>query len=153
LHLSLTHGGTGVGTFTTNGVLYGNGTGALNATAAGTSAQLLIANGSGVPTFVSLSSDATITNAGVFTISANAVALGTDTTGDYISTITAGNGIATTGASTGETIAHTLSVSLLGAADSVGATSSNSGLEFAGASSNQLSLLQGCANLDVLAWN
>ena len=38
------------------------------------------------------------------------ITLGTGTTGDYISTITGGNGITSTGATTGETIAHTLSV-------------------------------------------
>ena len=38
------------------------------------------------------------------------ITLGTGTTGDYVSTITAGNGIASTGATSGETIAHTLSI-------------------------------------------
>ena len=38
------------------------------------------------------------------------ITLGTGTTGDYISTITGGNGITSTGATSGETIAHTLSV-------------------------------------------
>ena len=38
------------------------------------------------------------------------ITLGTDTTGDYISTITGGNGITSTGATSGETIAHTLSI-------------------------------------------
>jgi hypothetical protein len=44
------------------------------------------------------------------TIAANSVALGTDTTGNYVGTITAGTGIDTTGATTGEGIAHTISV-------------------------------------------
>jgi hypothetical protein len=111
--IGVQYGGTGIGTLASNGVLYGNGTGAIQATTAGTSAQLLVANGTGVPTFVTLSSDATITNAGVLTIAANAVALGTDTTNDYVASITAGNGMATTGASSGETIAHTLSLGAL----------------------------------------
>ena len=85
--LGVAQGGTGAATFTSNGVLYGNGTGAIQATAAGTSAQFLVANGSGVPTFVSMSSDATISNAGVLTIAADAVALGTDTTGNYVATV------------------------------------------------------------------
>jgi len=46
------------------------------------------------------------------TIQANSVALGTDTTGNYVATITGGNGIASTGATSGEGIAHSLSVDL-----------------------------------------
>jgi hypothetical protein len=71
--LTVDRGGTGAGSFTTNGVLYGNATGALQTTAAGTDAQLLIANGSGVPVFVSLGGDATITNTGSLTIANGAV--------------------------------------------------------------------------------
>lgn len=44
------------------------------------------------------------------TIAANSVALGTDTTGDYVGTLTAGTGITSTGATTGEGVAHSLSV-------------------------------------------
>ena len=47
---------------------------------------------------------------GTATIQANSVALGTDTTGDYVSTITGGTGITSTGATSGEGIAHSLSV-------------------------------------------
>jgi hypothetical protein len=53
--LGVTRGGTGAATFTTNGMIFGNGTGALQVTAAaGTSdqtwsAQLLTVNGSGTP--------------------------------------------------------------------------------------------------------
>jgi len=46
------------------------------------------------------------------TIQADSVALGTDTTGNYVGTITGGNGISSTGATTGEGIAHSLSVDL-----------------------------------------
>jgi len=50
--LSVAQGGTGAGTFTANGVLYGNGTSALGVTATGTSGQVLTSNGSGsAPTF------------------------------------------------------------------------------------------------------
>jgi len=45
-------------------------------------------------------------------IAANAVTMGTHTAGDYVATITGGAGIASTGATSGETIAHTLSVDL-----------------------------------------
>ena len=46
------------------------------------------------------------------TIAANSVALGTDTTGDFVGTITGGTGIDSTGATSGEGIAHTLSLDL-----------------------------------------
>ena len=60
--------------------------------------------------FSTVSGDITINAGGTASIAANSVALGTDTTGDYVATITAGTGIDTTGATTGETIAHTISV-------------------------------------------
>jgi hypothetical protein len=60
--------------------------------------------------FSTISGDILINSAGVATIQADAIVLGTDTTGDYVSTITAGDGISTTGATSGETIAHTISL-------------------------------------------
>lgn len=48
--LSVSNGGTGAATFTTNGVLYGNATGAIQATAAGTDGYIL-KSASGVPTW------------------------------------------------------------------------------------------------------
>lgn len=45
------YGGTGQTTFTTNGILYGNGSGALNVTAAGTEGQVLQASSTGIPQF------------------------------------------------------------------------------------------------------
>jgi len=56
-----------------------------------------------------VSSDITISAAGVASIAADSVALGTDTTGNYVATIDAGAGL-TGGATTGEGIAHTLAV-------------------------------------------
>lgn len=56
--------------------------------------------------------DVDVSAGGAWTVSsvqANSVALGTDTTGDYVSNITGGAGIDSTGATTGETISHTLS--------------------------------------------
>jgi fibronectin-binding autotransporter adhesin len=47
------------------------------------------------------------------TIAPDAVELGTDTTGDYVSNLLAGSGISSTGATTGETISHTLSLGAL----------------------------------------
>jgi len=50
--LTVAQGGTGASTFTANGLLVGNGTGAVTATAVGTSGQILTSNGSGsAPTF------------------------------------------------------------------------------------------------------
>ncbi len=49
--IGVADGGTGVSTFTTNGVLYGNGASAIQVTSAGTDGQVLQANASGVPVF------------------------------------------------------------------------------------------------------
>jgi len=59
-----------------------------------------------------ISGDITISSAGVAAIQANSVALATDTTGDFVSTITAGNGLVSTGGTTGENIGHSLSLDL-----------------------------------------
>jgi len=47
---------------------------------------------------------------------------------------------------------RTLALALLAVQDGVGAPSTNSGLEFAGASSDKLAILQGCANGQLLKW-
>ena len=52
--LAVEYGGTGVGTFTTRGVIYGNGTSALQVTSAGTDGQVLQANSTGFPVFADL---------------------------------------------------------------------------------------------------
>ena len=74
--LSVSRGGTGASTFTSHGVLYGNGTSALSATSAGTSGQFLVANDSGIPTFVSASGDVTVATSGAVTIGTGAVTSG-----------------------------------------------------------------------------
>jgi len=60
--------------------------------------------------FASVSGDIAIAAGGGATIQANSVALATDTTGDYVQNITAGTGLTSTGATSGENIAHSLSV-------------------------------------------
>ena len=60
--------------------------------------------------FSKVSGDVTIASNGAATIAANSVALGTDTTGNYVGTITAGTGVSSTGATSGEGIAHTISI-------------------------------------------
>ena len=69
------------------------------------------------------------------TIAANSVALGTDTTGNYVGTITASSGLSSTGATSGEGIAHSISVN----AGQVGITSIyNSSLKIGTASDGQI---------------
>tara|TARA_R110000782_G_scaffold13460_3_gene39663 strand:+ start:2394 stop:3542 length:1149 start_codon:yes stop_codon:yes gene_type:complete len=60
--------------------------------------------------YAGVTGDVSISSAGVATIQPNSVALGTDTTGNYIATLIAGTGITSTGATTGENIAHSLSI-------------------------------------------
>ena len=71
--LSVARGGTGASTFTTNGILYGDGTSAIAASSAGTSGQFLIANDSGIPTFVTASGDITVATTGAMTIGTGAI--------------------------------------------------------------------------------
>jgi len=59
--LPIAAGGTAATTFTTNGVLYGNGTSALGVTGAGTTGQVLIATTSGAPTWGSVPSTGAVT--------------------------------------------------------------------------------------------
>lgn len=61
--VAVTAGGTGAESFTDNGVIYGNGSSALDVTAAGTENQVLRAGSGGVPSFgaVSLSASAAVT--------------------------------------------------------------------------------------------
>ena len=126
--LNANRGGTGVttgltvldaGNITSGTVpLARGGTGA---TSASTAADNLGLGTGDSPEFTGVNighaSDTTITrsSAGVIavdgqTVVTGDVALGTGTSGDYVSTITGGDGIASTGATTGETISHSLSV-------------------------------------------
>lgn len=66
--LGVSNGGTGATTFTSNGVLYGNGTSALQATAGPAPGQLLVGLGSSAPGFVTMSGDATIDENGVLSL-------------------------------------------------------------------------------------
>jgi hypothetical protein len=75
--LAVSDGGTGASTFTANGVIYGNTTSALLATAAGTTGQVLVGNTGGAPSW------ATLTGIGVTSFSAG-------TTGFTPSTATTG---------------------------------------------------------------
>lgn len=59
--LGVDRGGTGAGTFTANGILYGNGTSAVGVTAAGTTGQCLVATTSAAPTWGSCGAGTTYT--------------------------------------------------------------------------------------------
>ena len=83
---------------------------ALSKLASGTSAQVVLANSTGVPTYTTISGDITISNTGVVTIAANSVALGTDTTGNYVQSLVAGTGITLTNATASEGGTPTIAV-------------------------------------------
>ncbi|MBC7546764.1 hypothetical protein H7171_03395, partial [Candidatus Saccharibacteria bacterium] len=85
--LSAANGGTGASSFTANGVLFGNGTAAIQASAAGTSGQILQSNASGVPTFTTLSGDIAISATGVTSVNSlqgNTLTITTPTTGQFV---------------------------------------------------------------------
>jgi hypothetical protein len=62
--LGVERGGTGVGTFAANGILYGNGIGAVQVTNAGTTGQCLVGTTGGAPTWANCVLAATGTNPG-----------------------------------------------------------------------------------------
>jgi len=91
--------------------------------------NILVGSGSNVAASVNPSGDVDVTNAGVFSIASDSVinadiksdaaiaisklatiTLATNTSGDYVQNITAGTGLTSTGATSGENIAHSLSV-------------------------------------------
>ncbi|MGI5828238.1 MAG: hypothetical protein ACOX6V_04450, partial [Patescibacteria group bacterium] len=74
------------------------------------------------------------------------------TSGNYVASITNGNGI-TGGDGGSKGAVLTLGISLLNTQDSEGLNASRSGLEFGGAGGNQLTLLQGCSNEQMLKWD
>jgi hypothetical protein len=97
-------------------VTAGSGLSGGGAVALGSSVTVSVDSGSMLPYYSSsifgaVSGDILINSStGVATIQPDSVALGTDTTGDYVATITAGSGINSTGGSSGEGTTHTLSV-------------------------------------------
>lgn len=87
--------------------------------------------------FAAVSGDVLINSSGVATIQANSVVLATDTTGDFVQNITAGAGLASTGATTGENIVHSLSV---GAGTGITVNADDVQLKNAGSLTNNLVL-------------
>jgi len=172
--LGVAYGGTG----TTNGSI--TGTGALTFTAGGTNQNLTLApSGSGRisvngplgirgTTYYSIlqgnaSQTADVTYTLPQALGTVGQVLTTDDSGNLSwETVTGGSGGIGTVTSVGSgngltggpiTTSGTLSINLLTSADGTGEISSNSGLEFQGGSSNQLTLLQGCADNEVLSWD
>ena len=97
--LTVPNGGTGASTFTNGGILFGNGTGAIQATSVLQDGELLIGDGTGVPSIATLSAgtgidisngsgtititgeDASTTQKGIVELATAAeVTAGTDTT-------------------------------------------------------------------------
>jgi hypothetical protein len=97
---SVANGGTGATTFTANGALFGNGTSAIQATAAGTEHQVLRAGSGGTPAFgsVDLGQAAAITgtlpigNGGTGATSLGTLAVLTSGAGGALSALTGSNG-------------------------------------------------------------
>jgi hypothetical protein len=93
---------------------------------AGTNRKFAISR---IPTYVftKISGDVTINSSGVASIAANSVALGTDTTGNYVATITASTGISVSGSGS-ETAAVTITnsgvTSITGTANEITASAS-----------------------------
>lgn len=75
--LGVANGGTGATSFTSNGVVLGNGTGAFGSTLAPVAGQILMGNASGIPTFTTVSGDATINESGAVTLAPSGVTSGT----------------------------------------------------------------------------
>jgi hypothetical protein len=96
--------------------------------------QILIANSTGFFRNKSLSGDITIDSDGLVSIAADSVALGTDTTGNYVATITAGAGISGSSSSEGgtPTIAVVANSGIVSNSSGVFANTDNSTLELSG---------------------
>lgn len=94
---------------------------------------------------LTLTGDVTTSAGLATTIAANAVALTTDTTGDYVSSATSSGGLTMTG-----TEGASLGVLLPAATDALSSTtSSGSGLQLISAG---LTMLQGCSDGQILKW-
>src|SRR3990170_7260106 len=88
---------------------------ALSKLAQGASGEVLISNAANIWDATVLSGDVKVVNTGVVTIQPNAVALSTDTTGNYVASVTEGAGITVTPTTYAEGAAVTV-VSTLGTA-------------------------------------
>jgi hypothetical protein len=116
--LSVARGGTGAGSFTSNGILFGNGSGALQVTASANNA-VLVTDGSGNPSLAQLLPAAVQGN--ITTV--GALASGSIASG--FGTISTGNNITTTATVQGGSVNATGSITLGGANINTAGTLSN----------------------------
>ncbi len=119
--LAVSNGGTGATTLTADGVLFGNGTAAIGATAVGTTGQVLVGNTGAAPSFATLSGIAVTSITGTaneITASAStgAVTLSLPTTLDAPGSVN----VATNLTVTGQTYESTASVAAAGTTQATG---------------------------------
>ena len=94
--LTITNGGTGAGTFTANGIIYGNTTSALGVTAAGTTGQILIGNTSAAPSWAAATSVAvTSISFGTTGLTPNTATQGAVTVAGTLATANGGTNLTT----------------------------------------------------------
>ena len=95
--IAVTAGGTGVETFTDNGIVYGNGASALDVTAAGTQYEVLQAGSSGVPQFgaLNLGQAAAITGLLPVTNGGTGSSTAANARASLVGDITVGSGVTT----------------------------------------------------------
>ena len=94
--LTVTNGGTGAGTFTANGIIYGNTTSALGVTAAGTTGQILIGNTSAAPSWSNATSVAvTSISFGTTGLTPNTATQGAVTVAGTLATANGGTNLTT----------------------------------------------------------
>jgi hypothetical protein len=90
--VAVNRGGTGVATFTSNGILYGNGTGAIQATAAGATGQCLLGNTGAAPSWGSCGSGFANTSlSNLSAVNIGTVALNSTSNNLNLTTTTSGN--------------------------------------------------------------
>jgi hypothetical protein len=105
--LPVGNGGTGATTLTANGVLLGNGTSAVSATAVGTTGQVLVGNTGAAPTWATLSSAAvTSFSAGTTGLTPSTATTGAITLGGTLAVANGGTGV-TTSTGTGSVVLNT----------------------------------------------
>jgi hypothetical protein len=121
--LAVSDGGTGASTFTANGVIYGNTTSALLATAAGTTGQVLVGNTGGAPSWATLTGiGVTSFSGGTTGLTPNTATTGAITLAGTLGVANGGTGVTT---STG-TVAVVLSNSPTLVTPTLGAASATS---------------------------